>query len=257
MLLVGLALVGGAGIAAESGPGDESAARTARRRRVLPPYSATTVKDGGAISGVVSYSGAVPPARKVAIVKDHATCGKHATEVPAIRVDSAGRVTDAVVFLSDISRGKAPEAPSKAARIDQSSCEFKPHVQAVVARMPVEIVNDDPVAHNIKADQGVATLFNVLQPSQGMKATRTFDRPGLVELRCNVHDWMQGFVWVLPHPYFFVTGADGAFSLSDVPPGKYTLTVWQEHLGEQSFPVEVIAGKETTTKVELQPRASR
>jgi len=262
-MLFGLvAFAAGFGIAAEAlvSAGTEpgaSAPRAARRRRALPAYTVTTVTDGGTISGVVSYRGAVPPARKIAIVKDQTTCGKHASEVPVVRVDEQGRVADAVVFLSDISRGKAPESPAKAARIDQHTCEFKPHVQAVVARAPIEIVNDDPVAHNIKADQGVATLFNVLQPSKGMKATRTFDRPGLVELHCNVHDWMRGFVWVLPHAYFFVTGEDGAFSLTDVPPGKYVLTVWQEHLGEQSFPVEVTSGKTTEAKIELQARAER
>ncbi len=242
------------GVAVLAQAGDASG-RAARRRRVLPPYAVAEVKEGGSIRGVVTFKAAAPPPRRIQIVKDHETCGKHPTEVPVIKVDEQGRVGEAVVYLSDITSGRAPDKRDKPPRIDQSTCEFAPHVQVVIAREPVEILNSDPVAHNIKADQGVATLFNVLQPSKGMKSTKTFDRPGLVELKCNVHDWMRAYVWVLPHPYHCVTGDDGAFTISDVPPGKYTLTVWQETLGEESIPVEVSAGKATEVAVELKPRS--
>jgi len=229
--------------------------RAARRRRVLPPYVAAEVSAGGSIKGVVTFKAAAPPPRRIQIVKDHETCGKHPTEVPVIKVDEQGRVAEAVVYLSDITSGRAPDKRDKPPLIDQSTCEFAPHVQVVIAREPVDILNSDPVAHNIKADQGVATLFNVLQPSKGMRSTKTFDRPGLVELKCNVHDWMRAYVWVLPHPYYCVTGEDGTFTISDVPPGKYTLTIWQEALGEESIPVEVSAGKAIEVPVELKPRS--
>lgn len=222
---------------------------TGRKRPTA--YTPIEVKEGGVITGVVRYSGAVPPPRKIQIVKDHQTCGNAPSEEQPIKVGADGRVAEAIVFLADIRQGKPFEQNTPAPRINQKSCRFEPHVQAVRAGTPIEIINSDPVAHNIKADQRIYTLFNVLQPQQNMKSTQKFDKPGLVDLKCNVHDWMRGFVYVFLHPYYSVTTADGVFKLENVPPGKYELIVWQEHLGEQSYPVEVSPGRPTDLNIVL------
>ena len=141
--------------------------------------------------------------------------------------------------------------------IDQRQCTFVPHVQAVRVGEPVEIVNSDDVAHNINVTQRIYTLFNILQPLKDMKAEKRFERPGIVKVRCNVHDWMNGYVYVFNHPYHQVTVADGAFRLDDVPAGKYELAVWQEHLSEQYFKVEVKPGETTNLPVELAPAAAK
>ncbi|MEE8169210.1 MAG: hypothetical protein V3T70_01565 [Phycisphaerae bacterium] len=227
--------------------------RRSRRRR-KPTYKVTEVVNGGTVEGVVVYQGERPAPRKIQIVKDHETCGRRDTQVPLIRLDDEGRVAEAVVFLADISGGKDFPSTDEHAIITQERCTFHPHVQTARKKAPVDIVNSDPVAHNIRADQRVFTLFNILQPTQGMKAEKTFDRPGLVTLKCNVHDWMKAYVYVFIHPYHQVTGDDGAFKLENVPPGDYQLAVWQEHLGEQTFPVEVKPGATTSLTLELQPR---
>lgn len=227
-----------------------------RRRRRPKPYKVIEVSKGGTISGTVSYKEATPEATKITIVKDHETCGKRVTSVPKIRKNDKGLVAEAVVFLADITKGKAIPKRDSPPTVDQKLCTFVPHVQAVIMKEPVEIINSDPVAHNIKADQRIFTLFNILQPQQNMKAVKTFDKPGLVSIRCNVHDWMNGYLYVLNHPYYQVTEADGAFKLEDVPPGKYELAVWQEHLGEQYFEVEVKAGETTELPVVLKPEST-
>lgn len=228
--------------------------RSARRRRT-PTYKVAPVDNGGTIEGSVLFMSAPPPPRKVNVVKDHETCDNHPKEIPLIRVDAQHRVADAVVFLGNITEGKAFASPPPRAVIDQRTCSFHPHVQAVAVKQPIEIVNNDPVAHNIQADQRVFTIFNILQPQQGMKAEKSLDKPGLVELKCNVHDWMKGYVYVFVHPYYSVTAEDGAYKLTDVPAGKYELTVWQEHLGEQTFPVEVKAGETARMDLPLKPKS--
>lgn len=224
------------------------------RSRRPTSYKVIEVKSGGTITGAVSYKGKLPAPRKIQIVKDHESCGKHPVEVPLMNCDDSGRVAQAVVFLANIKEGKDFPKADKKPLIDQSECEFHPHIQIVRAKEEIEILNSDPVAHNINATQRIYTLFNVLQPQQGMKATQTFSKPGVVSLRCNVHDWMQGYVHVALHPYFQVTGADGAFRLENVPPGTYELAVWQEYLDEQTFPVEVKAGETSELQITLKPK---
>jgi plastocyanin len=223
------------------------------RRRKIPNYSVSEVKDGGVLKGAVTYKGPVPPAKKIQVVKDHATCDARPKEESLIKIDAQGMVGEAVVFLGDISRGKDFSKRDKSPVIDQRVCTFDPHVQAVVVKEPVDILNSDPVAHNINANQRIFTLFNVLQPQQNMRATQQFDKPGLVNLKCNVHDWMHAYVYVFNHPYYQVTKADGAFALENVPPGKYEMVVWQEHLGETAFDVEVKPGQTSELLLVLPP----
>jgi plastocyanin len=249
MVLVG-ALAAGAMAAEEIAP------RRARRARVTPvykEYKAIEVRDGGSIEGVVLYKAPPPAPEKIAIVKDQETCKTHPVERPLIEVNDKHQVRNAVVFLN-IKAGKAPERKDDKSTIDQKGCEFTPHVQVVQLNQPVEIVNSDPVAHNIQATQSLRTLFNHLQPQQGMKQEEKFTQPGLVSLQCQAHTWMKAFRYVLPHPYHAVTGEDGSFKISDIPPGEYELHVWQEHVGEQMQKVKVEAGKPTKIEFELAPK---
>jgi len=223
-------------------------------RRRAGSYKVAEVKDGGTVTGTVRYLSSVPPARKIQVVKDHPTCDKHPKEVPLIKADSRGLVQEAVVYLANIREGKAFPPAAKKPVIDQRTCEFHPHVQAVRAGEPVEIVNSDPVAHNINASQRIFTLFNILQPSQNMRAEQKFDKPGVVDLKCNVHDWMHGYVHVFNHPYYAISGEDGSFKLENVPPGRYELAVWQEHLGEQIFEIEVKSGETIELAITLEPK---
>jgi len=237
-------------------PKVEAAPRRRRRhRRRAKPYKVVEFSNGGTITGSVRYAGPRPEPTRIAIVKDQPTCGRRETVVPKIRVDDQGRVAEAVVFLTDVTRGKAFAKRDKPPVIDQHLCTFVPHVQAVRAGEPVEIINDDDVAHNINVTQRIYTLFNILQPQKGMKAQKQFRRPGLVKLRCNVHNWMNGYVHVFNHPYYQVTSADGAFHLENVPPGSYELAVWQEYLGAQYFQVKVAAGQTTDLPIKLAPKA--
>ncbi len=228
---------------------NQPASSRRQRARAMPNYKVTPVDKGGAIEGVIRFEGDRPEDRKLQIVKDHETCEKGPSTRARIRTDDKQNVADAVVYLFDIREGRDFAKREKPPQIDQRNCNFEPHVMAVKAGEDVEILNSDPVAHNINASQRIYTLFNILQPQKDMKATQKFDRPGLVSIRCNVHDWMEAWVWVFRHPYHQVTGDDGAFKLTDIPPGTYQLAVWQETLGETFHDVEVKAGE--TTKLDI------
>jgi hypothetical protein len=121
---------------------------------------------------------------------------------------------------------------------------------------PIEIVNSDPTLHNIHALPNANQEFNMGQPIQGMKMTRTFTaREVMVPFKCDVHGWMNAYVGVLDHPYFAVTDSDGRFELKSLPPGTYTVEAWHERLGAttQSVTLEQKDTKTVTFSFKVPP----
>lgn len=212
-------------------------------------YKETAVSGGGTIQGKVVYNGTVKK-KTILPTKDKRICGKIRKE-PLVLVGDGGAVKDSIVYLRGIESGKAwPEMMTTVPVLDQKNCQFHPHVQ-VARQGDVDIFNSDPVLHNTHGYYGKRTAFNVALPEQGQKVTKALKRPGTVKVDCDAHGWMLGWVHVVDNPYFFQTGEDGAFSITGVPPGDYTLVAWQEWLGETEIPLTVAEGQTTELDIEL------
>jgi hypothetical protein len=216
-----------------------------------PAYEVVTVSDGGTIKGKVTYQGPVPM-KKIIPTKDQETCGQMREE-PEIVVGADKGVQDAVVWLKGVEKGKALEKPAKKPEINNLKCNFEPHVQAVPVGAVV-VVNSDPVMHNTHAFQGKATVFNVALPVKGQRIDKQISKPGMTRVECDTHGWMLAWVFAAENPYFAVTKKDGAFSISDVPPGTYTLVAWQEHTGEQETQVTVKPKEAVQVPIELKKK---
>ena len=216
-------------------------------------YQVSEVSGGGAVQGSVVYHGPVKK-RTILPTKDKKVCGRIRKE-PLIVVGDGGAVKDSVVFLMDVAAGKPWPKMSGGERplLDQKDCRFKPHVQ-VARRGKIDIVNSDPVLHNTHGYYGKRTAFNVALPIQGGKVTKLLRSPGEVRIDCDAHGWMLAWIYVVDNPYFAQTGDDGQFSITDVPPGEYTLAVWQEELGVTEMPVTVAANEVTSVPVELKAK---
>ena len=210
-------------------------------------YAEEAVSDGGSIKGQITYNGSIKM-RTVLPTKDKDVCGKK-RKVPSVLVGDGGAVQDSVVFLKTVDKGK-PWPDMERTVIKNVGCIFEPHVQ-VGRRGKVDILNSDPVLHNTHGYYGKATAFNVALPFKDAKVTKTLKRFGEMKTDCDAHGWMLGWVYVVSNPYFMQTGADGMYSLDDVPPGDYTLVVWQESLGETETPISVNAGATTELSIEL------
>jgi hypothetical protein len=118
-------------------------------------------------------------------------------------------------------------------------------VFGVQVGQPVEIRNSDPTLHNVHALAKANREFNTGQPIQGMKTTHVFTaKEVLVPFKCDVHNWMNAYAGVVDHPFFSVTRPDGAFQLTGLPPGTYTIEAVHEKLGAQSQ-IVTIGEKET------------
>jgi hypothetical protein len=211
-------------------------------------YEVVQVTDGGTIKGKVVFQGTVPT-KKIIPTKDSQVCGG-IREEPEITVGADKGVQDAVVYLKEVPKGKAwPPLPKKP-EIVNHGCRFEPHVQALPVGSVV-IVNSDPVLHNTHGFLGKATVFNVALPVKGQRIEKPVKKPGMMRVECDSHGWMLGWIFASENPYNAVTAKDGTFTISDVPPGSYTLVAWHEYTGEMEIPVTVKPKDAAQLSIEL------
>jgi hypothetical protein len=211
-------------------------------------YEAASVSGGGTIAGHVVFRGTVPT-KKIIPTKDIEVCGEP-REDPLIVVGPDQSVQDAVVYLAQVEKGKAWPPAGKPPELDNLHCRFVPNVQ-VIPTGPLVVVNSDPVLHNTHGYYGKRTAFNMALPNEGQRIPTELPRPGVVRVDCDAHGWMEGWIYAVDNPYYAITGADGKFTIGDVPPGTYTLVTWQPYTGETEQKVPVDAGKATELAIEL------
>ncbi len=216
-------------------------------------YQAETFKDAGAIAGMVKFGGA-PPARKpVEISKDREVCGAKPLYDESLIVGAGGGIADAVVSLTDIAKG-VPLAPLKGVKFDQKDCEYTPHVLAFPAGSTVDIVNSDGILHSVRTESKRNPALDMAQPPfKHVIVTAQLKYPELIAVSCDVHNWMRGWWFVAGNPYYAVTDGGGKFTIKDVPPGTYTLEVWQEKLGTHTRKVTIAPGETARVDITLAP----
>jgi plastocyanin len=132
-----------------------------------------------------------------------------------------------VVWLKRAS-GKTPKpAPNVGRVVRQVNKAFVPRVLPVTIGSRVDFRNGDDIFHNVfslsKPNDFDAGLFKT-----GQSYTRTFTKPGPVQLLCNIHSSMLGYVVVVDTPYYSQADSTGAFSIRGVPPAEYDVTAWHE-----------------------------
>jgi plastocyanin len=169
-------------------------------------------------------------------------------EIIGIVEEGTTRTANAVVSLTDVT-GTFP-APSEPVIMDQKNKEFEPHVLAVMKGTKVLFKNSDPYLHNVFSSSRVK-MFNVSQANKGDSSELTFDKPGLIPIKCHIHANMKAYIVVLSNPYFAVTNEKGQFQIGNVPAGTYTLKVWTDHTSPTTQTIEVSAGGRAKAIVKL------
>jgi plastocyanin len=161
--------------------------------------------------------------------------------VESVKGSTATRVPFAVVSLTEVPGSFSPS--SRGANMNQKNKEFAPHVLAIMKGTKVHFNNSDPFFHNIFSSSRTKT-FNVSQTKKGDSSEVTFDKIGVVPIRCHIHANMKAYIVILPNPFFDVTNDKGLFKISNVPPGNYTIKVWHPDFTAATQTVQVPASGE-------------
>ena len=203
---------------------------------------------GGTIKGTVRLAGAAVKPKKFPVTIDQYICGKE-KEAEDVVLSPDNGIRYAVVSLQNAPTGAKWEAPLAPAQIDQKQCVFVPRVVIVPVGGTVEFLNSDRLLHNLKSFSKVNSPFNKAHP-KARTISVVFKGPEIIRIECDLHSWMRTWVIVADHPFYAVTNDQGAFALDNVPPGKYTLQVWQESLGTVTR--EVTVGDKAVTAVTVE-----
>jgi plastocyanin len=200
---------------------------------------------GANVKGTVKFQGTVPNQKPINMAADPSCAKQHAAQVVAqeVMTDSKSHLQNVIVFVSEGLGDRKFDPPAQPVVIDQKGCTFQPHVLALRANQPLEMINDDSTAHNIHPVPANNREWNKAQ-LPGTKMAETFPREEIaIPVKCNIHPWMRGYVAVFKHPFFAVTGKDGSFDLSNLPPGTYTIEAWHEKFGTTTQKITVGANE--------------
>ena len=194
-------------------------------------YTPITVENGGTITGNVKWTGPAPKLTRLPVTKNVDVCDpqlQKTRDLERLEINSDGNgVSNTVVFLRGVTRGKPMDLPEARQTLDQRTCRYIPHILLVAQGGSIKIKSSDPVLHTVQMF-GAATN-NVPFPFQNQFIPVTLQRNGVVELKCNAgHVWMNANMLVVKHPYYAVTDEHGDFKLTDVPPGEYEIVAWHE-----------------------------
>jgi plastocyanin len=166
-----------------------------------------------------------------------------------------GALTDAVVSITGPApgpwQGLANDASASAlrgGRLAQKNQGFTPRVLPVTVGARVEFPNQDPIYHNVFS-VSPPKRFDLGKFGQGKSKSLVFDKPGLVNVYCDIHSNMEAFIVVLPNAWFVQPDAEGKFTLPPLPAGTYTVRVWHPDLGDRT--VSVTVGADETRDIEL------
>lgn len=235
-----VAVVGASVLAAACGGGDRPDA-TAPAAAIAPAADPVDPATAGGLTGTVTFTGTAPAPAPITMTSDPRCMpegGVATTET--LLAGPGGALQNVFVYVKDGLGDLAFPVPSTPVVLEQKGCTYVPHVFGVRAGQPVEIVNGDPTLHNIHAMPEANQEFNLGQARQGDRHTHVFSaREVMVPVKCDVHRWMNAWVGVLDHPFYAVTDSDGAFAITGLPPGTYTIEAWHETLGTQAQQVTI------------------
>ena len=245
---------GGGGSAAEPAPDSGQGAAQ---------QSAAPVADGNnaSISGTVTFKGEAPEMAVLDMAADP-VCEELSKESPKQRqvlvLGAEQRIANVLVQIKGGLPAMEHEAPVEVVEFDQGGCQYSPHVFGLRVGQTLKILNPDGTLHNVHAFSKVNAEFNEAMPKFRTELEKVFDQaePTPFAVKCDVHPWMNAWAAVFDHPYFAVTGSDGAFTIGNLPAGTYELEIWHERLPAQTVTVTVAAGEKATVDTVMEVPSS-
>jgi plastocyanin len=200
------------------------------------------------VSGVITFKGTAPAEGDIGpkMTELSAECAAmyDPAKLPTTHfyvVGAKGELADVVVVVKGVP-GQSTGTNAAPVVLDQKKCLYFPQILAVQTGQKLLVKNSDPCIHNVHIVPKANEEKNLPQMPGGADLEFTFEKPEpFLKFQCDVHPWMFAWVTVVDHPYFAVSGADGKFTIKNVPPGKYTLEATHRKFGMQTAEIEVKA----------------
>lgn len=238
-------------------------------------YDEIAVTNGGSITGTVTMTGGKPTPKGYNLITfpDPVYCGRISTGtgwriLDEFSMTAGSGLKDVVVLLTDATKGKPFKFEPQT--IEARDCRFLPFVTVVKDGADVVVMNMDPVMHDIQAYEtsqlGPRVLFNTPLPmnphhKRVVTAESHEHLPGqpvkeeihmtkgrrLFVMQCGFHAYMESWGFAVDNPYYALTGDGGTFTLTDVPPGEYTLMAWHPGVGTTLQKKVTVTEKGVTT----------
>jgi plastocyanin len=212
---------------------------------LFPPFAARA----GSIHGQVQLAPVTPaPSR----VRD--PYAGRAAALPDPRVPARGLPQDAVVYIASLpdSVNQGLPFPSTGRQLAQQQQSFQPRVIALPAGGSVDFPNLDPIFHSVFS-VSPTKRFDLGRYGRGRSKRVRFDKPGLVNVYCDIHSNMEGFVLVTPNRAVARPDETGRYALPDLPPGRYVVKAWHPDMAPIERDVVVPASGDVEVDLRLSP----
>ncbi len=209
-------------------------------------FALSNMANAGSLSGKVKGSGGAGAPINVTVNPE--LCGTKGPLLEEKLVISDGGVENTVLYIPS----EDAEVEPKVVEFHQDKCRFEPHATIITQGSQVKLFNDDGILHNFHSfpeeNEGINTAHPADQATK-MLPVEAAEEPEIYKVKCDVHSWMEGVFAVMATPYAAISGKGGAYKISGLDDGEYTLKVWHESKGAKDITV-TIAG-DTTLDIDL------
>ena len=197
----------------------------------------------GTLNGRVTYDGTPKKLRPIDMSAEP-NCAKFYSTPPMPEVSLTGNDNSLQNVIIYISAGAPDESfTGPVVHLNQRGCRYTPHVVAVQTNQEVWVQNDDTVTHSVHPMAKSNAEWNRSQPPGTPPVVIRYSQPEFIRVKCELHPWMRGVLAVFKNSHHAVTDSTGAFTLAELPSGKYTITAWHEVYGTQSKEVTIAPGQ--------------
>lgn len=210
-------------------------------------------EQGGEIEGVIKLSGQAPLNKSYLVSINQDVCGNNVESDDFILNSANLGVKNVFVSLKKSETENSNSEPIlEPVTLDNFKCHIVPSVLGINVGQPINIRNSDPIFHSLQFMDNDRFLFNVALPKGGAIVRKKLDHPGIIQVKCAVHPFMRGSIYVSDTPLYTFTDHDGKYRLTGLKPGRYFLKVRHKALKSVEKEIEIGPGKMINFSVDLE-----